>query len=143
MLYSSFHIYVLCHRLAVLPTDRAPTDRMEKDALVSRAIADVLQLETPDAIIVTSPDGTVLHWNNEAEKVFGYSGAEAVGQPLDTLIVPGGHEDLYLQFRRIALENGDYTFETTSRRKDGSLVHAVVTNKTINDEQGRAEFIVT
>jgi len=110
---------------------------------VSRAITDVLLHETPDAIVVTSLDGNVLYWNNEAESVFGYSAAEAVGQPLETLIVPAGHQDLYLRFRREALEEGQATFETTRKRKDGSLVHAVVTNKVIQDEHGRPELIVT
>ena len=110
---------------------------------MSRAITDVLLHETPDAIVVTSLDGNVLYWNNEAESVFGYSAAEAVGQPLETLIVPAGHQDLYLRFRREALEKGQATFETTRKRKDGSLVHAVVTNKVIQDERGRPELIVT
>ncbi|HXA15807.1 MAG TPA: PAS domain S-box protein [Thermoanaerobaculia bacterium] len=110
---------------------------------MTRAIADVLLHETPDAIVVTTPDGKVLYWNREAESVFGYSAAEAVGQPLATLIVPAGHQDLYLRFRREALEKGHSTFETTRKRKDGSLVHAVVTNKVIQDEHGQPELIVT
>jgi PAS domain S-box-containing protein len=110
---------------------------------VSRAIADVLLHETPDAIVVTTPDGKVLYWNSEAESVFGYSAAEAVGQPLETLIVPPGHRDLYLRFRREALEKGHSTFETTRKRKDGSLVHAVVTNKLIQDEHGHPELVIT
>ena len=111
--------------------------------LVSTAIADVLSREMPDAIVVTTSDGKVLHWNSEAERVFGYSSAEAADRQLDSLIVPAGHQDLYLQFRREAVEKGLVTFETTRKRKDGSLVHAVVTNKTIYDEQGRAELMVT
>src|SRR5258706_12052586 len=111
--------------------------------MVSGAIADVLLNESPDAIVVTTPDGKVLYWNNEAESVFGYSTAEAVGQPLETLIVPAGYKDLYLRFRREALEKGHSTFETTRKRKDGSLVHAVVTNKVIHDEHGQPELIVT
>jgi protein-histidine pros-kinase len=110
---------------------------------VSSVIADVLLHETPDAIVVTTPDGKVLYWNNEAESVFGYSAAEAVGQPLETLIVPAGHQDLYLRFRREALEKGQSTFETTRKRKDGSLVHAVVTNKVVPDDHGRPELIIT
>jgi PAS domain S-box-containing protein len=118
-------------------------DRNAGGAPVSRALTDVLLDETPDAVVVTAPDGKVSYWNDESERVFGYSSAEAVDQPLDTLIVPPGHQDLYLQFRREALEKGQCTFETTRRRKDGSLVHAVVTNKVIYDKEGRAEFIVT
>jgi PAS domain S-box-containing protein len=110
---------------------------------VSRTITGVLLDETPDAVVVTTPDGKVLYWNDESEIVFGYSSAEAIDQPLDTLIVPPGHQDLYLQFRREALEKGQCTFETTRRRKDGSLVHAVVTNKVIYDKPGHAEFIIT
>ena len=110
---------------------------------MSRALTDVLLDETPDAVVVTTPDGKVLYWNDESEIVFGYSSAEAIDQPLDTLIVPPGHQDLYLQFRRAALTSGQCTFETTRRRKDGSLVHAVVTNKVIYDKEGGAEFIVT
>jgi protein-histidine pros-kinase len=108
-----------------------------------KVFADLLLLETPDAVVVTTPDVKVLYWNDESERVFGYSSAEAFDQPLETLIVPAGHQELYLQFRRTALEKGLCTFETTRRRKDGSLVHAVVTNKVIYDEQRRAEFVVT
>ncbi len=110
---------------------------------MSRAIADVLLHETPDAIVVTTPEGKVLYWNSEAESVFGYLAAEAVGQPLETLIVPAGHQDLYLRFRREALEKGHSTFATTHKRKDGSLLHAVVTNKVIHDQHGQPELIVT
>ncbi|HXH37346.1 MAG TPA: PAS domain S-box protein [Thermoanaerobaculia bacterium] len=110
---------------------------------MSTALTDVLLQQTPDAVVVTTPDGKVLYWNNEAESVFGYSSAEAVGQPLDALIVPSGHHDLYLQFRREALSKGSCTFETTRRRKNGSLVHALVTNKVVYDKQGCAEFMVT
>ena len=104
---------------------------------------DLLLTETPDAVVVTTPDGKVLYWNNEAESVFGYSSAEAVDQSLDALIVPAGHQELYLQFRREALEKGLSTFEVTRKRKDGSLVHVVVTNKVVHDQRGHAEYIVT
>ena len=110
---------------------------------MNTAITDLLLLQTPDAVVVTTPDGKVLYWNDESERVFGYSSAEALDQPLDTLIVPPGHQDLYLEFRRKALEKGQCTFETTRKRKDGSLVHAVVTNKVVYDKPGHAEFIVT
>ena len=44
--------------------------------------------------------------------------------------------------RSEALAHGFSTFETTRRPKDGSLVHMVVSNKTIYDDRGQAEFIV-
>jgi PAS domain S-box-containing protein len=38
---------------------------------------ELLLQETPDAVVVTTPEGTILYWNAEAERVFGYSSAEA------------------------------------------------------------------
>lgn len=110
---------------------------------MSRSITDVLLHATPDAIIVTTPDGKVLYWNDEAASVFGYSSAEAVDRQLDSLIVPAGHTDLYLSHRLEAIESGQSTFETSRKRKDGALVHAVVSNKAIYDEQGRVELVIT
>ncbi len=40
-----------------------------------------------DAVIVADADGTIVFWNGAAERVFGWSAAEAVGESLD-LIIP-------------------------------------------------------
>ena len=40
-----------------------------------------------DAIVTKSLDGTITGWNPAAERLFGYTAAEAVGQHID-LIVP-------------------------------------------------------
>ena len=109
---------------------------------MNRAFTELLQTETPDAVVVTTPEGRVLYWNREAENVFGYSSDEAIGQQFDALIVPAAHHEQTLAFRRLAIETGLSTFETTRKRKDGSLVQTVVSNKTIYDDQGRAELIV-
>ena len=41
-----------------------------------------------DAIVSVAPDGKFLSWNPGAEKMFGYSAAEAVGRSSSELIVP-------------------------------------------------------
>jgi protein-histidine pros-kinase len=108
-----------------------------------RAFEDLLLHESPDAVVVTTPDGTVLFWNNAAENTFGYTSAEAVGQALDTLIIPEGRQEQDDQLRREAIESGLSTFEATRRRKDGSLVFAVVSNKAVYDDEGRIEYVVS
>lgn len=40
-----------------------------------------------DAVVVADPDGRIVLWNAAATRIFGYSEAEAMGQPLD-LITP-------------------------------------------------------
>jgi len=49
-----------------------------------RAITDSAQ----DAIVMMDPDGLVGYWNPAAERVFGYTSAEAIGQDLHALFVP-------------------------------------------------------
>src|SRR6202049_4728242 len=41
-----------------------------------------------DAIISKTLDGTITAWNPGAEKLFGYSSSEAVGQPMQMLLPP-------------------------------------------------------
>jgi PAS domain S-box-containing protein len=43
--------------------------------------------EMPEAVIVSDRTGMIILWNRGAEKMFGHSAAEAVGQSLD-LIIP-------------------------------------------------------
>src|ERR671938_10370 len=50
-------------------------------------IAQALLGSGADAIIATGRDGIIRHWNKGAERIFGYSAAEAVGQSLE-LIIP-------------------------------------------------------
>jgi protein-histidine pros-kinase len=83
-----------------------------------------------------------VYWNSGAERLFGYSSADAIGSSIDALIVPHGHVENLDGFRREALATGFSTFETARLRKDGSLIYTVVSNKAVYDAEGRAEFIV-
>ena len=103
----------------------------------------LLLQETPDVVVVTTPDGTVLYWNAEAERVFGYSSEEAAGHPLEELIVPAAQREQERARRSEALRTGLATFETARQRKDGSLIYAVVSTRTVHDPEGRAQFLVT
>jgi PAS domain S-box-containing protein len=110
---------------------------------INRDYSQLLLQEAPDAVIVTTTDGIVLYWNAEAERVFGYSSAEAKGQLLADLVVPSGHRQREEELRSRALEKGTATFETACRRKDGSLIHAVVSVRIVYDQAGCPELIVT
>ena len=49
---------------------------------------ELVLAEMPDGIVITDPDGRVLHWTHGAEQLFGYTNVEAVGQILKDLIIP-------------------------------------------------------
>lgn len=49
---------------------------------LGRALLDAL----PDAIIYADKEGTIRFWNHGAERIFGFTAAEATGQSLDIII---------------------------------------------------------
>ena len=90
-----------------------------------------------DCIVSKDLDGIITSWNRGAERMFGYSAEEAVGQSI-TMIIPAdrlGEEKLVLSRIR-AGEKVDH-FETVRRRKDGSLIPISLTTSPIRDEEGR------
>jgi PAS domain S-box-containing protein len=50
-------------------------------------LGDLLIRSIPDAIVVADQKGQIVLWNHGAERIFGYSGEQALGQSLD-LIIP-------------------------------------------------------
>lgn len=90
-----------------------------------------------DAIVSKSLDGVISSWNRGAERLFGYSAEEAIGQ-LITLIVPldrGLEEATILQ----RVRRGEQTehFETVRVHKDGTLLDICLAVSPIKDASGR------
>jgi PAS domain S-box-containing protein len=78
---------------------------------------------SPTAIVTIDPDHKVTSWNPAAEKLFGYSREEAIGQDIDSLVANSEavhHEAV--QLNRQAREAGQVRLTTRRTRKDGSLV---------------------
>ncbi len=99
--------------------------------------------ETPDALIATSPDGTVLHWNRGAETTFGYSSEEAIGRSLNELIIPHEQVEAEKAIQREAIASGVATYESYRRKKDGSLIYINISTRVIRNEAGHVECFVT
>lgn len=118
----------------VMISYRDISEREQMDEIRSRLAAIVESSE--DAIIGKDLDGKVVTWNRGAEKVFGYSAAEIVGQSIRILIPPDrSHEedDILKQ-----IEGGETVehFETERLRKDGRIVHLSLTISPIRDAAG-------
>ena len=99
--------------------------------------------ETPDALIATAQDGTVLHWNRGAQIIFGYSSAEALGHSVADLIVPPDRLEEEQVIQREILESGVATYESFRKRKDGSLIYVNTSTRVIRDDQGKVECFLT
>jgi PAS domain S-box-containing protein len=49
-------------------------------------LAQAVLTATPEAVVVCDADGLIRLWNTGAQRVFGYSSSEAIGQSLDIII---------------------------------------------------------
>jgi PAS domain S-box-containing protein len=111
------------------------TERKQAERTTSllAAIVD----SSDDAILSKKLDGTITSWNKSAERLFGYTPEEAIGQHI-TLIVPWerrSEEEGIL--RRLAEGERVDHFETVRRRKDGSTLEVSLTISPIRDAVGR------
>jgi len=90
-----------------------------------------------DAIISKDLNGVIESWNSGAERLFGYTAQEAIGQPV-TMLIPPDHADeeagILARIRRgERLEH----YETIRRRKDGTLVDISLTVSPIINEHSQ------
>jgi PAS domain S-box-containing protein len=80
-----------------------------------------------DAIISKTLDGIITSWNEGAQRIFGYTPEEAIGQSV-TMLIPPDHlnEEPTILGRIRSGERVDH-YETVRVRKDGALVHISLT----------------
>ena len=89
-----------------------------------------------DAILAKDLNGTITAWNSGAERLFGYTAAEAIGQPVFMLIPPDRiDEEPTILARLRAGERIDH-YETIRQRKDGSLIEISLTVSPIRGSDG-------
>ena len=119
--------------------DRPPAKRKRR---AQRRIRSALHYaaiieSTDDAILSKDLDGVILSWNAGAERLFGYTAAEAIGRPV-TLIIPEERQDEEPAILdRIRRGEPIHHYETVRRRKDGSLIDISLTLSPIRDGSGQ------
>jgi PAS domain S-box-containing protein len=111
------------------------TEEIKQEELRSRLAAIVES--TDDAIVSKDLDGIVQTWNKGAERIFGYTAEEMIGQPVHKLLPEDrrGEENLILDRLRKGQKIDHY--ETQRKRKDGTLVDVAVTVSPIRSMDGR------
>jgi PAS domain S-box-containing protein len=89
--------------------------------------AALLIADSPDAVIFADTEGRIGVWNAAAERIFGFTAAEAMGQTLD-IIVPERFRDAHWKgFDRAlgekATKYSGQTLPTRAQRKDGTQIY--------------------
>lgn len=103
---------------------------------------NLLADESPDALIIVTADGTVRYWSKSAERTFGYTSDEAVGCRVGDIIVPEDFVDQEKAYLAKVLSMGYVIYESTNRRKDGSLLSVTVSGKLLSDTGDGSRFIL-
>ena len=114
---------------------RADITQRKQVEEVRERLAAVVE-SSDDAIIGKTLDGTITAWNSGAEKLFGYSSSEAVGQSIRMLLPPerAGEESDILA--RIGRGECVSHFETVRVRKDGKNIDISATISPLRDSSG-------
>jgi PAS domain S-box-containing protein len=89
-----------------------------------------------DAIISKTLDGVILTWNSAAERLFGYSEQEAVGQPIKIIIPPDLHEEEDEILRRLRAGERIEHLETRRITRDGRYLDVSLTISPVRDAEG-------
>lgn len=81
----------------------------------------------PDAIVVVDGKGTIMRWNPESEKLFGWKKNEVIGRTLDELIVPARYSESHLKGMQRFRDTGESkilgkTVDLKATKKDGDEI---------------------
>lgn len=114
---------------------RNVTERKRMDVESGRLAAIVESSE--EAIVSKTLDGIIQTWNKGAERVYGFSAAEAIGRPMMLVIPEGRAQEETNILERIGRGEQVEHFETVRRRQDGALIDVSLTLSPIYDTRGR------
>jgi PAS domain S-box-containing protein len=101
----------------------------------SRQLAAIVE-SSDDAIISKDLNGTIRSWNRGAERIFGYTPEEAIGQPVTMMIPPDRLNEEPMILDRLRRGERVAHFESVRQRKDGSLVEVSLSISPIKDRKG-------
>lgn len=111
------------------------TDRMHAEQ--AQLLLSAIVRSSDDAIVSKTLEGRILSWNLGAERLFGYTQAEAVGQSITMIIPPerlDEEREILSKLRRG--ERIDH-FETIRQTKDGRRIDISLTISPLRDRSGK------
>jgi diguanylate cyclase (GGDEF)-like protein/PAS domain S-box-containing protein len=120
--------------LMVTAAVRDITERKGADQDVRR-LAAILE-HSAEAILSKTLDGIIVTWNPAAERLYGYTAAEAVGKPVSILVPPGHVNDVTELLARVGRGEQIKDHETARVRKDGRVIDVSVSLAPIRDSRG-------
>lgn len=97
--------------------------------------------QSPDAVLYSDRDGIIRLWNQGAERIFGFSSQEAIGQSLD-LIIPERLRERHWEGYFKVMQTGESRYGTEllsvpALHRDGRQFSSAFSIVMIKDDQGK------
>ncbi len=102
----------------------------------NEALLAAIVASSNDAIVSKRLDGTIVSWNAAAERLFGYTATEAIGQSIMILMPEASRDEERMLIKRIEAGERVEHYETVRRTKGGSEVHVSLSLSPIRDASG-------
>jgi PAS domain S-box-containing protein len=109
---------------------------------LARIVGEAILGASADAVVATDREGIIRLWNPGAERIFGHSAGEAVGQSLD-LIIPERLRTAHWQGWRRVIDTGESRYghgdllSVPGIRKDGQRISVEFTIVPLKDQEER------
>ncbi len=134
------HTLATLHDLAGLVTTELRLRTLITDSYERTAELESLESiveASQNAIIGKRLDGTIIYWSAGAERLYGYTREEAVGQSIKMLATTPAQSAEFDQIHASVAGGESIHRETVRRRKDGTVIHVDVTICPLRDASGR------
>jgi PAS domain S-box-containing protein len=112
-----------------------PADVSSEAEKAQRRLAAIIE-SSEDAIASKDLNGIITSWNKSAERLFGYTAEEIIGQPVTLIIPPELHDDEPMILGKIRAGERIEHFQTVRVHKNGRLINVSLTVSPIKDGKG-------
>src|SRR6266511_3832644 len=102
---------------------------------VERDVAGLLLEEAPEALIALSPEGTVLYWNQGAQKLFGHRSDDALGHAFADLLPQEAREQARQALARVST-SGESSFQVSYRDERAPRLLVDTALRAVRDSHG-------
>jgi two-component system CheB/CheR fusion protein len=113
-----------------------------RESATMRRLAAVVR-DANEAITVQDLEGWILAWNPGAERMYGWSEAEALAMNIRQLVLESEREDVLARLRRPMTAAGAELRRMRRIKKDGSTVEVAVTSSTLVNNAGQPYAVAT
>jgi PAS domain S-box-containing protein len=125
------------YQYVAIRNDITERKRGEERILEQAALLDQAQ----DAILVRDLDHNILYWNKSAERIYGWSAAEVIGQNISTLgLKPAGPQ--FGEAQQAVMQHGEWSGELRQQRRDGTEITVSSRWTLVRDEHERPKAIL-